>query len=431
MPLPNGYRFTTLTPDDKRVVLELDTWAFPISHDTETLVGHEFWLPWDRAVGVTHQDDTTELAAFRASHEFATFQVPGAEVAAAGLTWVGVQPSHRRRGLLRAMITDHFEHCGTRSESISALFAAESGIYGRFGYGSAAQQWGGSLPRNPTLRPVPGSQEHTARFERLDRGKHLETILDLHQKAGRGPMGLSASNGLVLNRPGSVTPTRHEHAHRYWYDPVELREGKEAIRILTVSLGEQVRGFATFTRQANWRTTGADATVQVSEAVALDGASAHALWTALLDIDLAARINVTKRPLDDAILQLLLDPRAPEPVVNDNLWIRLVDAPTALTQRRYTSDLDVVLEVTDDMLPQNAGRWHLRAAAFGTPEITPSSAPADVQLDTRELATIYLGGVSLAALGAAGLVTELTPGALARTSAAFSWPIAPGTTWAF
>lgn len=166
-------------------------------------------------------------------------------------------------------------------------------------------------------------------------------------------------------------------------------------------------------------------------AIALDGASAHALWTALLDIDLAARVNVSKRPLDDAILSLLIDPRAPEPVVNDNLWIRLIDAPRALTQRRYAANIDVVLELTDEMLPLNAGIWRLRAEAFGTPEITPSSAPADLRLDTRELATIYLGGVSLVALGAAGLVIELTQGALARTSAAFAWPIAPGTTWAF
>lgn len=192
-----------------------------------------------------------------------------------------------------------------------------------------------------------------------------------------------------------------------------------------------MRGFASFRRQEGWGAAGPDGTVVVGHLAALDPAAAHALWRALLDMDLTARVKVDRRPLDDPILTLLINPRAAEPVVTDNVWIRLVDLPGALAERRYAAEIDVVLGVTDDMLPANAGSWRLRAEPFAPAQVTPTSDSPDLVLDTRELATAYLGGTSLASLAGAGLVTEVRPGALTRTAAAFAWPVIPGTTWSF
>lgn len=436
MPLPQDYRFMPLSANDTRAVLELDTWAFPDGQDTEDLLKLEFDLPWDRTVGVVAQGEHTpdaplELAGMRSSYEFADFQIPGAEIPVAGLTWVGVHPGHRRRGILRGMIADHFAHCAQRGEKVSALFAAEAGIYGRFGYGSAAKQWQGQIPRGAALRDVPGSADHAVRFDRFDRDEHLSMILDIHRAAGRCATGAAGPDGNLLNRPGSATPSRLEHARSSWYDPPAFRDGKEAIRLLTVVRDGQVRGFASFRRQEGWGAAGPDGTVVVGDLAALDASAAHALWRALLDMDLTARVKVGRRPLDDPILTLLINPRAAEPVVTDNVWIRLVDLPGALAERRYAAGIDVVLGVTDDMLPANAGSWRLRADAFAPAQVTSTSDSPDLVLDTRELATAYLGGTSLASLASAGLVTEARPGALTRAAAAFAWPVIPGTTWSF
>jgi predicted acetyltransferase len=123
--------------------------------------------------------------------------------------------------------------------------------------------------------------------------------------------------------------------------------------------------------------------------------------------------------------------------VADNLWVRVIDLPAALARRAYSSPVDVVLEVTDGLLPANAGRWRLRAAGpggaagvggsggGGAADCVRTDKPADIALDVRELGAAYLGGTRLAALAAAGLVRELRPGAVGRLSTAMSWDPAP------
>ncbi|CPU67309.1 Conserved hypothetical protein (GNAT acetyltransferase?) [Mycobacteroides abscessus] len=151
----------------------------------------------------------------------------------------------------------------------------------------------------------------------------------------------------------------------------------------------------------------------------------------LTDLDLTHEVTPFMLPVDDVVTSLLVDPRSASPRLADNLWVRVVDVPGALAARRYAADVDVVLHVTDERLPDNAGRWRLRAEAFGPATAERTDDAADLSLDVRELGATYLGGTSLAALGAAGLVTEHSPGALARTSAALGWPVAPVCSWVF
>src|SRR5690606_32004322 len=152
--LPAGYRTVDLPAERAADVIALDAWAFPSPTDDETALGWPSPLTWSRVRGVEAADG--ELVAMHASYPFARFPVPGGHVPAAGLTWVGVHPGHRRRGLLRAMIGDHVRRSLDRGEPVSALFAAELSIYGRFGYGLAARELQMTIPRGAALRDVPG-----------------------------------------------------------------------------------------------------------------------------------------------------------------------------------------------------------------------------------------------------------------------------------
>ena len=111
----------------------------------------------------------------------------------------------------------------------------------------------------------------------------------------------------------------------------------------------------------------------------------------------------------------------------------VVDVPAALAGRRYAGDVDVTLAVADTRLPANAGVYRLRAEAFApaTVERLATDTSADLSLDVRELGAAYLGGTSLATLAAAGLLTVHRPESLAPASAAFGWPVAPGSSWVF
>lgn len=411
--LPEGYRTIVVPPERHAEFSEVDALAFAITPDPEVEKVMPFPVPDDRTVAVEGPDG--RLAAVHGSYPF-TMPVPGGAVACGGLTWVGVRPDERRKGLLRSMIRTHVERCLERGEPVSALFAAEAPIYGRFGYGSAADDVRLTLPRRAALRPVAGSDALTVTVERLT-PEHADLVEDLHRRAGDG-------------RPGWMPRPTPALRTRLVGDPPAWRHGYEPWLLATVRAGDDVRAVAAFARKENWGEGGAAYTAKVRWASALDAPARHRLWTFLLDLDLTTTVETPMLPVDDPLLHLLVDPRPTQRRTGDNVWVRLLDVPVALAARRYAAPLDVVLEVTDTLLPANAGRWRLVVDATGVGELTRTDAPTAVTLDVRELGALYLGGRSATALAAAGLVTGGRED-LDRVTTAFGSALAPVCPWVF
>jgi predicted acetyltransferase len=424
MPIPEPYRLEPLSIDRLDDVLRLDTWAFPTEQTPEALRELPSSLTWSRVFGVGRPADGTALAGIHATYPLRAYPVPGAEVACGWLTWVGVHPNHRRHGILRGMIEYHFADCLSQGEAISALTASETPIYGRFGYGLAATTLALSIPRGAALRPVPGSDALETEIVEWDAEAHGAIVAELHQAYARVPAG--------LGRPGWATRETPELRTAREADPPSMRGGRESLRLLLVRDGDDAPvAFATFRRTVAWERAGAEGTVHVREAVAVTPAAAHRLWSALLDLDLTSRVRIGIVPVDDPIVTLLVDIRTALPDYQDHTWVRILDLPRALADRRYASDVDVVLDVSDGMLPANAGRWRVRANAWQTAEVARTDAEPDLVLDIRELGAAHLGSTSLAALAQAGLIETRTPDRLASAAAAWSWPVAAGANWIF
>lgn len=419
-PLPDGYRVVEVPEDRKQEFLEVDRLAFAFDSTPETDALVPLTLPWDRTMAVERPDGT--FASVHASFPF-RLPVPGATVDCSGLTWVGARPDQRRRGLLRSMIETHFARSLGRGEPVSALYAAEHGIYGRFGYGSASDNVRVSLGRGAALRPVQGSDELSVRFATVDRDLHTTLVDGLHRAAGQG-------------RPGWITRDTEVLRIRALVDPPAWRNGGEPLRIATVHTADgEPRAYALLRRKEKWEAAGPRYTVDVREAVAIDAAAAHRLWSFVLDLDLTASVEGPMLPVDDPLLHLLVDARAVVPKVTDNVWVRILDLPAALTGRRYAAPVDVVLDVTDTLLPANSGRWRLRtgdgADGAWSATVERTEDDVDLALDVREVGAAYLGGRSIEALRRAGLVTEHRPRAALAAGAAFGWPVAPVCSWVF
>ena len=158
----------------------------------------------------------------------------------------------------------------------------------------------------------------------------------------------------------------------------------------------------------------------MGELGATDDATLLALARRLVDLDLTARTTFWSRPTDDPVAWWTGGPRGADVQLFDALWIRLVDLPRALTERGYAdgSPLDLVLEVTDEVCPWNAGRWRLRIEADGRAEVSASDADPDLETPVAALGAAYLGGRTLLSQAATLGVTERTPGALRRLSRA-------------
>lgn len=353
--------------------------------------------------------DGTTLAGIAGAYSF-EIGVPGGALPVAGVTWVAVLPTYRRRGVLRALMHHqlHSIHDGGR-EPVAILWASEPQIYGRFGYGLASRLLSMTVPRDPRALHAGVPADPSVRL-RLADPSDWKVLAGVYRDVSR-------------RRPGM--PDRDE---RWWRravaDLAAMRNGRSALRCVVAEDGEEVRGFALYATKQRFDESFGSGQVEVREVLATDAPALAAVYRYLFDLDLMGSAHLWNVPVDDPLLHWLQNPRSAKPALHDGLYARLVDLDRALETRRYAADVDLVLDVTDDLCPWNAGRWRLG----GGPEdarCERSDDEPDLVLGVTELGAAYLGGTSLAELALAGRVLERRAGALAEASAAFAATPAP------
>lgn len=336
--------------------------------------------------------------------------IPGAVVPFAAVTWVSVAATHRRQGVLTAMMRRQLREvheAGT--EAIAALYASEAGIYGRFGYGLSSYR-GRLKGETHRMRLRSDVDTGSGRVYPVEEREFRSAAIPLYDALRPETPGL-------LSRDG-----------RWWdsllIDPEKHRDGKTARRyLLHADADGSVSGYALYRRKADWGETGPEGTVFVIELLAASPAARAALWRYLMSMDLNRHVAAPGAGRDDPLRHMLTDPRAVAMAQGDGLYVRLVDVDAALAARRYPTTIDLILEVEDEFCPWNAGRWRLTGGPSYA-RCTPTDGEPDLALSVETLGAVFLGDTSLATLAAAGRVQERTPGALAAATTAFDWPVA-------
>jgi predicted acetyltransferase len=344
--------------------------------------------------------------------------VPGGEhLGAAGIAWVSVSPTHRRRGLLRALMDELVADARSRGEALAILTASEGGIYRRFGFGVATrwQQLSIDRPRARLLPElVPDPDELASRCRFIDLADAYEPVARVHDR-------------VRAVRPGVVT--RPESLFRCTL-LTAAQDAPGAHRRVVVHHDERDRpdGYAIWTAEQAWRLDGTpDSTLTLHELVAVDGAALRALWSLVLGVDLVATVVVRNRPVDDPLPMMLADVRAAAvTLVRDGVWARVLDVATALAARRSMIDGGLVLEVVtpDGGDDPAAGRWRWESGPAGS-SCSRTDASPRLTVGLAALGALLLGGTSCRALHDAGLVDEHLPGGVDEADALFTWPTAP------
>lgn len=354
-------------------------------------------MPLDRTIAAF---DEGEMVGTAAAWTFDMSVPGGTQLPCAGVTFVGVLPTHRRRGLLRRMMDLQLDDVAARGEALAALTASESVIYGRFGYGVASVKREWSLRREGTTLLRPPTAEGRVRIVTAEEARKV--VPDVYAQAVRGI-------------PGGVT--RSEGKWQSWFaDHEDERRGASALFFAAHDGGGYVA----------WRRRG-EGVLVVHELHAVDDEVEAALWQFVLDVDLVREVRARRRPADERLPWRLADPR--RLVVEhevDDLYVRVVDPAAALSARTYGSDDEVVLELSDPFRPANDGRWLVSGAGCER-----TTRDADLALTATELGSLYLGGVSPSLLARAGRIEERRPGALRRADALFRSPVAPWLTMGF
>jgi len=297
--------------------------------------------------------------------------------------------------------------CRERGEPLAGLGASEGAIYSRYGFSPATFQVRCELERHAAR--FLGASPAVDGLELVSADTARAAWPGLHERARRLRVGE------VSARPGS------------WDDLSGATRGTDGpLRFLAHHGPDgQVDGLAHF--RTPWSADPHQAgTVQVEAFEAVTPTAYGALWRLLSDLDLTRRVVVAGRPADEPLRWMLTDPRALRITRSaDNLWLRLVDVGAALQARTYPTPGSLVLDVRDETLPENQGRWRLEAEPTGATCLLDPRATPDVALGVDALASLYLGGVPPATLAAAGRITVLRPGALGTLTRLFAQDPAP------
>jgi len=327
--------------------------------------------------------------------------VPGGDLPTAGVTVVGVYPTHRRRGVLRSLMRAQLDDAHERGEPLAALWASEETIYGRFGYGLAS--WCGeiSLAHEYTSFADPFEPEGTIRF--VEPEEALDVVPPVFERTR-------------LQWPGMFSRSRLWWEQRETKDPEERREGAGPRRWIVYERDGSVEGYAAYRHKPGWEAGSTIAELRIVEALGATPTAERDVWAYLLAIDWKATLHASLLPPDHALFFLLATPRRLRYRMGDSLWVRLVDVGAALSGRKYSADGAIVFDVRDEFCPWNEGRWKLEGGSAAR-----TDDDADIALPVHSLGAAYLGGVPFAALARAGRAEELKDGALVRADGLFRW----------
>ncbi len=319
----------------------------------------------------------------------------GAVLPTAGLTWVAVAPTHRRRGVLRRMYTELHRRIADAGYPIAALTASEATIYGRFGYGPATVEQTLSIERRRAKFHAGVADPGGVRL--VEPARYRDQLAAIYER-------------WRLRTPGGL------------HSPAEMWDEVLADRETARHGGTPLFGLLHDDGFALYRIHGYDPkTVRVTKFTAVTDDAYVALWRTLLGLDLMEKVEVTTHPADP-LPYLLTDPRLVSITESeDALWLRMMDIPAVLEARSYHGDFSAVLEIGDGFLG-NGGRFSLDVQD-GKARCSPSDADADVHMDLEVLGSLYMGAHRASAYAFANRLHCKDSELLRQLDLIFAWDV--------
>jgi predicted acetyltransferase len=378
-------RLRRATSDDLPDMAVVDGRAFGVPQTPADLEDFRPLFDPDRYLLACDPDDAS-IVGVTGSYLFDVTLPGGAALPVPGVTWVSVAATHRRRGILRALLTVQHRELAETGAALAVLTASEGGIYGRFGYGTATVHRSVRIERRRAEfradAPDPGGV-------RMVDGEEIRKLAPP-----------------IHRRWASITPGAVWRTDAWWdrllLDRERHRQGSSPLFHLAHPDG-----------YASYRIRRDDDSCVVAEVVAATEEAHAALWRILLALDLTETVHAWSRPAEDPLPDLLTDPRQVRTTgLADGMWARPLDVPAALAARRYAVEIDCVLDVRDPFLDLG-GRFRLRGGPDGA-DCVRTDAAVDIGTDMATLGGLLFGGRRATTLARAGLLVTDDPALLSR-----------------
>ncbi len=318
-----------------------------------------------------------------------TLTVPGGAVPMEGTTVVTVFPTHRRRGLMQAMMESHLDNAAANGYPIAGLWASDSSIYGRYGYGAA------TYADTVTIDGSKVSFRDDVAIDRLRR---------VTKEAARGVLPP------IFDRVCPSTPGMFARDATWWdaeilTDEDWMRRGRTSHRFVVHDGPDGPDGYVIYRQKQSESDDGhSDGTVHVVEMAAATPRARASLWAYLFNVDGCPNVRVWNMAPDDAVRMMVDAPRRLRVTAHfDALWVRILDVPGALTARMYESDGVVTFALADGFRPQTDGVYRLQVEGGAGSCDRVDGAP-DLEIDVDVLGALYLGGGDASGYADAGRI---------------------------
>lgn len=325
--------------------------------------------------------------------------VPGGVLPASAISSVTVAPTHRRRGILRSLLTGELRVAASLGLPVAVLTVSESTIYGRFGFGAAAtgEHWDLRVRRAGWIGP-----EAPGRIDFISREQARDVVAALHERVRVASPGEIALPGGHIDRFVGTNPDAEK--------PGKLRA------VQYRSPAGEVDGVAVYTVTEN-HDDYSESTLELSLLLAATDDAYAGLWRFFLEMDLIGRLRASELAVDEPLWWMIANQRAATITVTDHHYVRILDVPAALTGRRFDVADTIALRVSDPV-GIAGGTFVLSTNAEGTASVDvvadpPAGIPL-VSLAVTELSSLLLGGVSATTLARAGRIETDDPERIAR-----------------
>jgi predicted acetyltransferase len=396
------YPLRPITPDEFAKFAYADSLAFGRPIEDGEIARFAKTAELDRMLVAVDGDD------FVATGGVLSFDmtVPGGSLPAAAVTWISVRPTHTRQGILTSLMTRQFKDIRERGEPFAVLWATESVIYGRFGYGMASET--ATLTLDRAFKRIDHAPQVPGRCRFVTREHALEAWPAVYERIRVKTPGM-------FHRPQLHWQTRNlrerdkSTTHGRYY--VQYEEGGQPL------------GFVRYEIEGLTLNGAPDGILTVKELQAETPAAYAALWGFVLGVDLIKTVIAEHRRVDEPLVHMLAEPRRMSRPQGDALWVRIVDVEAALAGRRYSSEGRVVIDVRDSFCERVAGRYALEGGPDGA-TCKPTTEAAAITMSASDLGAVYLGGTRLRTLAAAGRV-QGSREAINRAATMFAWDPLP------
>jgi predicted acetyltransferase len=340
--------------------------------------------------------------------------IPGGEIPAAGVTMIGVLPTHRRRGILTRIMERLAEDAAARREPVAILWASESSIYQRFGYGAATKQVLLDAEKDRVLWLDPSPARGKVRL--LSEEETLKTLPDIYERAR-------------LQIPGSFARSEDWWRYHRLKDHSENSGSNGPLFRAALEVDGRDEAYALYRVEQFWDAAARNK-VHVLEALGTNDEATREIWKYLFSLDLVRTVSTWWLPVDHPLFLMVTEPPRLGMRLVNSVWLQILDVKTALESRGYATSDSLVFEIAEGPVAGTEGRWRLDTRG-SVPAVSRTDDDADISLAIQDLGAMYLGGCTFAQLHAAGRGREITDGAGARFDALFHTARAPYCTEIF